>query len=315
MGAALALVCTLILSACSVVRTAEVKPAAGGTPPAAGQVRLVISRDFGARVLKDLLVPAVKGMTVMQVLAEHASVDTKYGGGFVQGIDGLASSFAGSSATAVDWFYWVDGVMGSIGATDYVVRGGQTVWWDYHRWANAMFIPAALAAFPAPFKNGGGLTLTVESAADGAQMQATTQSWARRENVPVHAAPRSYPSGANLGPRLIVGTPARVAAGLAGSFLSRGTAAGVFATVDHGRLYALRADGSRGPQLLAAALAVPDPSQPSRLWLVLIADDAAALSRLLDNLTPKTADAHVALGLTSTGVVPLPFAPRNATRG
>jgi hypothetical protein len=41
---------------------------------------------------------------------------------------------------------------------------------------------------------------------------------------------------------------------------------------------------------------------------VLIAQDAQALQRLLDGFTPAAASAHVALGLTSAGVVPLPLA-------
>jgi hypothetical protein len=63
---------------------------------AAGQARgrrgpLVVTRDFGASVLVDTVAPWKKGMNVMRLLAEHATVDTGYGGQFVSGVNGLRS--------------------------------------------------------------------------------------------------------------------------------------------------------------------------------------------------------------------------------
>ena len=89
----------------------------------------------------------------MTLLAGHARIDTEYGGGFVSGINGVKSTFGGvSSAQAADWFYWVDGTMADVGAADYRLHGGETVWWDFHQWAHAMSIPAALSAFPAQWR-------------------------------------------------------------------------------------------------------------------------------------------------------------------
>jgi hypothetical protein len=298
----------LLVAGCAGVRSSDQTPAVGGRPPAAGELRLVVSRDYGARVLKDIVVPARAGTTVMRLLAEHAQVDTKYGGGFIQGIDGLESSFGGSSADAADWFYWVDGAMGSVGAADAALNGGQTAWWDYHRWDGAMFIPGVLDAFPAPFKSHS-LALVTEAASGATDMHDAVQSWAQRWGIRTHLVPRSFPPDADLGPWLIAGTPERVAKDpTVGPALSRGTAVGVFVAVDGERLYALHADGARGPELLAAALAVPEPDHPERLSLVLLATDAQALQRLLDGFTPATASAHVALGLTDAGVVSLPVA-------
>ena len=42
--------------------------------------------------------------------------------------------------------------MAGVGAADYQLHGGETVWWDFHQWAHAMSIPATLSAFPAPWK-------------------------------------------------------------------------------------------------------------------------------------------------------------------
>ncbi len=132
--------------------TSEGGAATASRPPTASEVRLVISRDYGATVLKDLLVAAAQETSVMRVLAENAEVTSGYGGGFVDAVDGLRSTFgATSSAEAADWFYWVDGVLADIGAADYALEGGETVWWDYHRWAGAMFAPTAVHAFPVPW--------------------------------------------------------------------------------------------------------------------------------------------------------------------
>jgi len=305
--AALAAAAVLLLG-CSGAQTTSRKPAAKGTPPAAGQLRLVVSRDFGARLLKDVTVPFKDGTTVMRLLAERCEVDTGYGGGFVNGIDGLKSSFGGSGA-ADDWFYWVDGRMGAVGAGDRRLHGGQTVWWDYHAWAQAMFIPGSLDAFPAPFRDEE-MVLSSEPS-----MHDVAAAWAQRQGIAFHDEPWSHPAGADLGPWLLVRTTEQIGAErIARAAMSAGTEAGVFVAVEGGRLFAVRADGHRGPGLRAAAFATPDPQHATRLCLVLVADDAGALETLLAGFTPPAASSHVALGLTTDGrIVPLPFEGEGAT--
>jgi hypothetical protein len=130
----------------------------------------LVSRDLGAEILTDTLVPHTPGMSVMRLLAENTRVETGYGGGFVGSIDGLRSTFGTvGPQEASDWFYWVDGSLADVGADYTLLQGGSTVWWDFHRWAQAAFIPATLACFPAPFADGG-LALYVDEV--GAQGQA-----------------------------------------------------------------------------------------------------------------------------------------------
>ena len=224
----------LLVSACAGVRSSEKKSAAGGRPPAAGELRLVISRDYGARVLKDILVPARAGMTVMRLLAEHCQVDTKYGGGFIQSIDGLESSFGASSATSADWFYWVDGVMGAVGAGDAALHGRQTVWLDYHRWAGAIYVPGALAAFPAPF-NSKAMSPVIRVPWSVNDTQAAVE-WAWHQGIRLHAGGANS-SNADPASLFVVGTPDRVAKDrTVGPALSRGAVAGVFVVIDGRRL-------------------------------------------------------------------------------
>ncbi|HEX7299567.1 MAG TPA: DUF4430 domain-containing protein [Solirubrobacteraceae bacterium] len=115
--------------------------------------KLTITRDFGARALRDLDAPKVGGdETVMRVLERNAKVSTRYGGGFVQSIDGLAGGR--SRGRPVDWFYYVNGIEASRGAAATSVRGGDRVWWDRHDWGAAMRVPAVVGSFPEPFVHG-----------------------------------------------------------------------------------------------------------------------------------------------------------------
>lgn len=289
-----------LLGACNRQEADDERRADVGRPPSAEQIRLVVSRDFGGQRLKDILMPARTGMTAMRVLAEHCTVDTAYGGGFVSGIDGLQSSSA-AGGRGGDWFYWIDGRMGAVGAADQQVRGGQTVWWDYHEWSAAMYVPGSLDAFPAPFNREDLVLLCSE------ETRSVVADWAKQYGIRTHEGPRSFPYGADLGSWILADTPASAAADPSTApILAAGPDAGVFVSVRQGRLGALKTDGKPGDRLQAAALAVPDPNRPERLCLLLIADDAPALESLLAGFTPAAASAHVALGLRDGRVIALP---------
>jgi hypothetical protein len=90
--------------------------------------------------------------TVMRVLERDADITTRYGGGFVQSIDGLeADERFGHS---FDWFFYVDGVESTVGAADYPLYGGEAIWWDYRDWSAAMRVPAVVGSWPEPFLHG-----------------------------------------------------------------------------------------------------------------------------------------------------------------
>ena len=122
-----------------------------GNEPAG--TKLTISRDFGTHALRDLEAPKVGGdETVMRLLQRNAKVSTRYGGGFVQSIDGVAGGRSGGQP--VDWFYYVNGIEASRGAAATSLRGGDRVWWDRHDWSAAMRVPAVVGSFPEPFLHG-----------------------------------------------------------------------------------------------------------------------------------------------------------------
>jgi hypothetical protein len=83
--------------------------------------------------------------TVIRFLDDEADIATRYGGGFVQSINGLAGT--GSS----DWFFYVNGVESPVGAAEMQVKGGDRIWWDYREWDAAMSVPAVVGSWPEPF--------------------------------------------------------------------------------------------------------------------------------------------------------------------
>ena len=117
-----------------------------------GAVELRVTRDFGHRSLGSKRESHVReDQTVMRLLTASFDVNTRYGGRFVQSIDGLE----GRGATGhEDWFFFVNGVESDKGAAEYELSPGDRVQWDYRRWDLAMRAPAIVGAFPEPFLHG-----------------------------------------------------------------------------------------------------------------------------------------------------------------
>ncbi|HST34777.1 MAG TPA: DUF4430 domain-containing protein [Solirubrobacteraceae bacterium] len=124
-----------------------------GAGKAPSGVRLLVTRDFGAATIRSWSAPQARGEeTVMSLLTRNAKVATRYSGGFVQSIDGVAGGREG--AQPVDWFYYVNGVEASKGAASTRVHPGDYVWWDRHDWSQTDDVPAVVGSFPQPFLNG-----------------------------------------------------------------------------------------------------------------------------------------------------------------
>jgi len=124
-----------------------------GLGPGAGQedVRLTITRDYGRTPLLTRSVSDVtESDSVMRVLERNAQISTRYGGGFVQSIDGLEGSGGGGE----DWFFYVNGLWSPVGAADYPLHGGEAIWWDYRDWSVGERVAAAVGSWPQPFVDG-----------------------------------------------------------------------------------------------------------------------------------------------------------------
>ncbi len=119
-----------------------------------GKATLWVTRDQGSEVIVDREVPA--GLTAMQALDRAADIDTRYGGRFVQAINGIG----GSLDQRRDWFYFINGYEGDRSAAEYKLRPGDVEWWDFRSWKGKMSQPLVVGAFPEPFLHGyGGKTL------------------------------------------------------------------------------------------------------------------------------------------------------------
>ena len=126
----------------------------GGAGASSGSATLWVTRDEGRTLLVDKTVPA--GETALQALDRETDVSTRYGGKFVQSVNGLA----GSIAKRHDWFYFVNGIEGSRGAQEYRLHAGDVLWWDYRDWGRyGQSVSAVVGSFPEPFLHGFGGTV------------------------------------------------------------------------------------------------------------------------------------------------------------
>jgi Domain of unknown function (DUF4430) len=117
-----------------------------------GEVELTVTRDYGGRVLLQKTDSIDESDTVIRVLDSNADIETRYGGGFVQSVDGLAGGTSGGRRT--DWFFYVNGIESPIGSAEYDLSGGDRIWWDYRDWTAAMRVPAVVGSWPEPFVHG-----------------------------------------------------------------------------------------------------------------------------------------------------------------
>jgi hypothetical protein len=113
-----------------------------------GSASLWITRDRGAMVLLVKQVPA--GLTAMQVLDKEADTSKRYGGRYVQSIEGVE----GDISKRRDWFWFLNGIEADRSAADYRLRPGDVEWWDFRSWSGKMREPVVVGAFPEPFLHG-----------------------------------------------------------------------------------------------------------------------------------------------------------------
>jgi hypothetical protein len=166
-----------------------------------GKATLWVTRDEGKTVLLVRTVPA--GETAMQALDREAKISTRYGGRFVQAIDGIS----GSITSRHDWFYFVNGIEADQGAAEYVLHAGDVEWWDYRDWGRVgESVPVVVGAFPEPFLHGYG-GKTRPAVVIGASGAAHALARLVHGSVVTHA-----PAGANV--LRLVGGPARFSARL-----------------------------------------------------------------------------------------------------
>jgi hypothetical protein len=305
-----------LFAVCLVIAAAAAITGCGvGAGPGTRDAHLLVTTDFGTHRIgedKERQVPGAE--TVMSLLQRHFRVGTRYGGGFVESIDGHAGN-----SDRVDWFYFVNGIEAGHGAAATDIHAGDHIWWDLHSWAAAESIPAVVGSYPEPFTSGaGGKKLpTVRECAAGMQIECDLVGSSLR-SFGVRAPERSL--GAKAGSHaqaVVVGTWSQIK-GLEGAgLLAQGPAvSGVYAQF-------VGADGQR---VGGAALGLEDPagavaqtlrgnvgliaatqtgSTGQSIWLV-TGTDASGVMDAARAFTAARLDGHFAVAVDGARVIPLP---------
>ncbi len=278
-----------------------------GPGKAPSAVQLLVTRDFGASTLRSSGAPQVKGEeTVMRLLQRNASVATRYGGGFVQSIDGLAGGSEGGEP--VDWFYYVNGVQAPKGAAATTVHPGDHIWWDRHDWSQTEEVPAVVGSFPEPFLNGiegKRLPVSVECASPHATPCRTVIDRLRAAGVPAAVSGLGSEIGALQTLRIAV-APFRALARDPGVLkLARGPrSSGVYARFEGGdETLALLDEGGRAVQRLGAGaglIAATRTGEEAPVWAV-TGTDEVGVAHAAREFDAATLHARFALAVGPSG--------------
>jgi hypothetical protein len=281
----------------------------GATPSA---IHLTVTRGFGAVAVGAQRAPHVRGQeTVMSLLMRNHKVKTRYGGGFVQSIDGRSGGTLGGEP--VDWFYYVNGVEASKGSANTNVHPGDRIWWDLHDWSQTADVPAVVGSFPEPFLHGIAgkrLPVRVECAEVSGEACQTVLARLRAAGVPAALAgigPGDEPSTLRVlvGPWPAVrGTPATQA-------IERGPrASGVYARfTENGTTLTLLDARGRTTRTLAAGaglVAATRYVEEAPIWVVTGAG-VAGVTRAAQAFGEVTLRNHFALAIEASGTLrPVP---------
>jgi Domain of unknown function (DUF4430) len=281
----------------------------GATPSA---IHLTVTEDFGAKPVGGQGSPKVRGQeTILSLLMRNSKVTTRFGGGFVQSIDGHAGTTQGGEPA--DWFYYVNGIEASKGGASTQVYAGDHIWWDLHDWSQTEDVPAVVGSFPEPFLNGSEgkrLPVRVECAEVSGQACETVVARLRAEDVPAAIAaigPGDEPETL----RVLVGPWPTVRATPASEAIERGpSASGVYARFagDGKSLSLLDASGNTTKTLTSGAglVAATRYAQEEPLWVV-TGTDANGVEKAADAFSEAALHNHFALALEANGTPrPLP---------
>jgi hypothetical protein len=273
-----------------------------------GSVDLTVTREFGAEPVLEDAVEANESDTVMRVLEGSAAIETRYGGGYVKSIEGVAETKRGGDP--YDWFFFVDGVESPVGAAEYPLRGNERIWWDFRDWKATNHVPAVVGSWPAPFTDGyeGERHPVAVECVGGGVAAACEEVEAALEGEGVALA-KGSPEGAI---RVLVGSWEALRSDSAAAQLERGPAdSGVYAEFEPGeggyRLVGLGTDGAVarrfGPDagLVAATRELEGPP----VWVVsgLTPAGVRAAAGLLDAEDLRD---HYAVASEGGVVTPLP---------
>jgi hypothetical protein len=273
--------------------------------------RVLVTRDFGtrqlgARIAQDL--PSSE--TVMRLLERSFDVKTRYGGGFVQSIDGLAGGR--EDGQPVDWFFYVNGIESDVGSADVQLHDGDRTWWDRHDWSATPHVPAVVGSFPEPFAHGaeGKRYPVVLECADDVDDACKTVS-DRLGAAGVIAARQTI--GTGVGERTVrvfVGRWSTLRGDVALEQIDRGPAvSGVYARFgDEGRILELLDERGKSVRALgpgAGLIAATRFEEQAPTWAI-TGTDTAGVEAAARSLDEQTLQRRFALALDGSSAIGLP---------
>ncbi len=302
-----------LASRCLVLCAASLYGCGLGAGAAPSAVQLTVTRDFGAHVLHPSGSLKLRGQeTVMSVLRRNYTVTTRYGGGFVQSIDGLAGGQ--ESSRPLDWFYYDNGIQAQEGAAATNVSRGDHIWWDRHDWSQTNDVPAVVGSFPEPFLNGiAGKRYPVRVECEQISGTACAAARAELRSLGVPAAAAGLGQGTEpKSLRLIVGVWSRIGYALGAQSIARGPrASGVYAqfSPDGRTLTPLDQDGHQLRSLGAATglIAATRQAEDAPIW-VLTGTDAAGVDLAAHAFNEATLRDRFAVIVSGAGSLALPEA-------
>ncbi len=278
-----------------------------GAGDGVGEVELTVTREFGSVPMLARSLEANESDTVMRLLEGSADISTRYGGGFVQAIDGVEATRDGHPH---DWFFYVDGIESPIGAAEYGLAGGERIWWDYRDWSATNHVPAVVGSWPAPFVAGYGgerHPVAVECEGGGGACGQVREALA--------AAGVAVASGSPAGAiRVLVGPWARLRSDPAAALIEAGLEeSGVFAEFERRRqgyrLIGLDQSGEASRELGpdAGLVAATRRYEAPPVWVVTGAT-AAAVREAAGLLSAAKLRDHYAVASEDGKTTPLPVA-------
>jgi hypothetical protein len=278
-----------------------------GPGPGTSDVSLTVTSDFGAHQVATVTKRQVPGSeTVMRMLERSLRIGTRYGGGFVESIDGLSGT-----SDKRDWFYYVNGSMASAGAAQTAVHEGDRIWWDLHNWVSPQQPAAVVGSYPEPFVHGAGgkrFPTTLECAPDVGKACQRVGATLGALGVPVASQELGGGGSGTDSVAVLVGTWKDLRTFGAGAFMAEGPASsGIYARFWGGALELLDAQGhvtrTLGPGAGLLAATAQGSSPPT--WLI-TGTDAAGVKAAAASLNAASLRDHFALAVQGDQKLPVP---------
>ncbi len=272
-------------------------------------VSLAVTRDFGTRPVLSVTQQHVPGSeTVMRMLQRSSRVTTRYGGGFVESINGLSGT-----SNRRDWFYYVNGVQASVGAAQTAVHRGDRIWWDLHDWSATESIPAVVGSFPEPFVHGVGgkrLPTALECAPDVQPACDRVAAALRAVGVPTASQLLGTGSGTDS-LAVLVGTWSDLRGSIAASLVEHGpSTSGIyakFAGPGGSSLQLLDPRGRVARTLAAGSGLIAASAQSSQPTWLITGTDPAGVAAAARSLTPASLEHRFALAVQGSAQLPVPL--------